>query len=123
MCILHAFIFILQNSPRIAQSSLPYVHHMVFYQCAFLNETTDLGPGGHCDTEFTVSENIQKCKVPSTWLAAWAVGGDVSLTTPVVIESEYAKYWHFYTLAHTQEVFFSSFERHCKGNVPLIVSF
>ncbi len=80
VCILHACIVILQKSPRIAQSSIPYVHHMLFYQCAFLNETTDLGPGGSCGTEVTVSKNIQKCRFASTWLAAWAVGGDVSLT-------------------------------------------
>lgn len=64
---------ILQWSPRIQPGNQLYVHHMIMYHCSSLNETTDLGPGSDC-----AEGAFRNCGSTSI-LAAWAVGGEVSV--------------------------------------------
>ena len=52
-----------------------HVHHFLIYLCSSINET-HVGNGGPCDDG--VPEAVAACR-GGTLIAAWAVGGEVSL--------------------------------------------
>lgn len=67
--------FSLQFGPVIPESSAQYVHHAVVYLCSDLNNT-HVGASTECDD---VHIDIRLCRSGGTIIAAWAVGGEVSL--------------------------------------------
>eukprot|EP00731_Ephydatia_muelleri_P014962 Em0008g682a len=50
-----------------------YVHHILLFLCASLNETTDLGAGFECNWDATPT--LQTCRRGQI-IAGWAVGGE-----------------------------------------------
>lgn len=47
---------------------------MLVYICDGLNEETDLGQGGNCDSD--ISDNMKSC-LSQLLIGAWAIGGSV----------------------------------------------
>ena len=68
-------MIILQFGPVIPQSSDRYVHHILVYLCSNLNHT-HVGASSECDN---ANINIVFCRGGGTLIAAWAVGGNVSI--------------------------------------------
>ncbi len=75
---------------------------MLFYQCPFLNETTDLGPGGDCNSN-DVSDLIKSCRGGKPVIGGWAVGAGVresciNISTLLKMGHYYSTtkchYWH-----------------------------
>ena len=52
-----------------------HVHHLVVYMCSGLNDS-HVGNGHDCENG-NVAVQVQQCR-GGTYLAAWAVGGEVS---------------------------------------------
>ena len=73
---------LLQYSPLIVDDNSAYVHHMLVYICATLNETevNDSAPcfGG-------VGESLNECR-SGELIGAWAVGGEVSKVATLNVE-------------------------------------
>ena len=63
-----------QYSPLIDNGNFDYVHHMLVYICAGLNET-EVNDSAPCNGE--VGESLGECRFGEV-LAGWAVGGEVS---------------------------------------------
>ena len=63
-----------QYSPLIDDGNFAYVHHMLVYICAGLNET-EVNDSAPCNGE--VGESLGECRFGEV-LAGWAVGGEVS---------------------------------------------
>ena len=63
-----------QYSPLIDNENFAYVHHMLVYICAGLNET-QVNDSAPC--EGGVGESLSECRFGEV-IAAWAVGGEVS---------------------------------------------
>ena len=70
------FTLKLQFGPIVTEGNEAHVHHLVIYTCEGLNET-HLGNGGDCEGN-DVGNEIADCR-GGTLIAAWAVGGEVSL--------------------------------------------
>ena len=66
--------FVLQVSPLIDNGNFAYVHHMLVYICARLNET-EVNHSAPCNGE--VGASVFEC-LDGELIAAWAVGGGVS---------------------------------------------
>ena len=73
----------LQYSAEISPESIRQVHHIIVYLCDGMNLTghPDVGVGHTCDS---IAEEIQPCRL-STFLAAWAVGGNVCNTAIAIV--------------------------------------
>ena len=61
-----------------------HVHHLVVYMCSGLNDS-HVGNGHDCENG-NVAVQVQQCR-GGTYLAAWAVGGEVSGLS--LLEGEY----------------------------------
>ena len=60
-----------------------YLHHILLYLCASLNETTDLGAGYECDWNATATPTMKAC-ISVQVIAGWAVGGEVKINDAIL---------------------------------------
>ena len=74
--------FFFQYSPLIGNENFAYVHHMLVYLCAGLNDT-EVNDSAPCTGG--VGESVAECR-GGELIAGWAVGGEVSNTRPNIDE-------------------------------------
>ena len=67
---------ILQFSPLITEDSSPHVHHILVYLCGTIEPSTLNSTGSRCDS---APADVRGCRYQA--IAAWAIGGTVSLQT------------------------------------------
>ena len=72
----------LQFSPVIAESTAPFVHHIVTYLCSSL-DSSSVGDNELCDGTHI---DIQLCRFTGVLFAAWAVGGTVCIDFGVLLK-------------------------------------
>ena len=71
-----------QFGPTVTQGNEAHVHHLVVTLCTGLNDS-HVGNGADCESD-TVAFQVQQCRGGVT-LAAWAVGGEVSVVHGIII--------------------------------------
>ena len=64
-----------QFGPLVTEGNEAHVHHLVVYMCTGLDDS-HVGNGADCEDDI-VAVQVQQCR-GSVFLAAWAVGGEVS---------------------------------------------
>ena len=67
--------FALQFGPALSGDSNRYVHHILVYLCTNLNHT-HVGASSECDN---ANVDVSLCRGGGTLIAAWAVGGDITI--------------------------------------------
>lgn len=80
-------LLLVQFEPFIHEPASPHVHHILIYECSAAVDlsslTDDQLRGGPCYTDPSVF-NLTMCMLTGSVVAAWAVGGEVSvLYTPI----------------------------------------
>ena len=67
----------LQYAPVLSTESIRHVHHILVFLCEGLNYTghSEVGARRECDG---ISHEVEPCRF-STVIAAWAIGGSVSI--------------------------------------------
>ena len=69
--------FHVQFGPLVTEGNQAHVHHLVVYMCTGLNDS-HVGNGNDCENG-NVAVQVQQCR-GGIFIAAWAVGGEVSST-------------------------------------------
>ncbi len=71
-------IITLQISPVVETGNELHVHHMLIYECEGLDDT-HVGFSNPCNSQGEVASMVSQCR-QGTLIAAWAIGGGVSVT-------------------------------------------
>jgi hypothetical protein len=64
-----------QFGPIVTEGNEAHVHHLVVYICSGINDS-HIGNGGDCKDD-AFEFQVRRCR-SGTFIAAWAVGGEVS---------------------------------------------
>ena len=79
----------LQYAPVLSTESIRHVHHILVFLCEGLNYTghSEVGARRECDG---ISLEVEPCRF-STVIAAWAIGGSVSIHLIIYMHTSYIR--------------------------------